>query len=122
MSILLHIPQLNNAMQDQPYSSKAVITLRGLPSVDQELPMYGSKVIAVRDGYLTLHGMHKTPTWTVLNETADIGAINITVNGAVNWVPGDSIVIASSSFYGELSICIEYANSEFVCSESVVNM
>ena len=43
----------------------------------------------MRQGWLILHGQHKTPTWTQLNATADPGDSSITVNGIVNWVPGE---------------------------------
>lgn len=47
-----------------------------------------------------MHGQPKLPTWTLLNATADPGDNTITVNGPINWVAGDRIAIASSSFYG----------------------
>lgn len=86
-------------VQERPYPSRATITLRGLPHVDLELPMYGSKVIAVRDGNLVLHGLHKRPTWSQLAATANPGDTSITLAEPVNWSVGDRIVIASSSFY-----------------------
>ena len=39
-------------------------------------------------GWLILHGQHKTPVWTQLNATANVGDTSITVNGVVNWVAG----------------------------------
>ncbi len=61
---------------------------------------YGAKVLAIRDGMVGIYGVPKTPSWTTLNATSDVGATSVTVNGAVNWAVGDRIVIASSSFYG----------------------
>lgn len=57
------------------------------------------QVLAIREGQVRLYGQPKLPTWTLLNATADPGDMNITVNGPVNWVVGDRIAIASSSFY-----------------------
>jgi hypothetical protein len=55
--------------------------------------------LAVREGDVRLHGQPKLPTWTLLNATADPEDTTINVNGPVNWVAGDRIAIASSSFY-----------------------
>lgn len=57
------------------------------------------QVLAVREGTVRLHGQPKLPTWTLLNSTADQGDTTINVNGPINWVVGDRIAIASSSFY-----------------------
>ena len=46
--------------------------MHGLPS-NRELPIYGSKVLAVRDGNVFMHGQHKLPTYTQLNVTANVG-------------------------------------------------
>ena len=63
-----------------------------------ELPMYGNKVIGVRDGILDMHGVARYPTWTMLNKTADVGATQITLNQVVDWQVGEQIVIASTSY------------------------
>jgi hypothetical protein len=60
---------------------------------------HSSQVLAVREGQVRLHGQPKLPTWTLLNATADQGDTSITINGPINWVAGDRIAIASSSFY-----------------------
>ncbi|PNH07881.1 Fibrocystin-L [Tetrabaena socialis] len=82
-----------------PYAGRARITIVGLPHVDPELPLYGSKVLAVRDGTVILHGQHKEPSWTRLAATANVNATTITLNATVNWQAGDTIAIASSSFF-----------------------
>jgi hypothetical protein len=47
-----------------------------------------------------LHGHPKLPTWTLLKATADQGDSTVVVNGPLsNWVVGDKIVIASSSYF-----------------------
>lgn len=73
-----------------PYAGNARITLWGAPN-DVELPQYGKKVIAVRDGWVILHGQHKQPTWTQLNATVNPGDTSITVNGVVNWRAGETL-------------------------------
>jgi hypothetical protein len=47
-----------------------------------------------------MHGIPRTPTWTVLNDTAETGATQITLNSAVEWVAGEEIAIAATSFSG----------------------
>ena len=51
----------------------------------RELPIYGTKVLALREGTLDLHG-HPTPvTWTTLSTTANAGDTQITLTTPVNW-------------------------------------
>ena len=48
-----------------PYTSKMIITMHG-EKYSPELPIYGNKVIAVRNGVLDMHGIPRSPTWTEL--------------------------------------------------------
>ncbi|GIM05166.1 hypothetical protein Vretimale_9611 [Volvox reticuliferus] len=82
---------------EKPYPGRANITIHGQPN-SRDLPMYGAKVLAVRQGLVTFFGQAKVPTYTKMNRTADPGDTSIVVNGALNWKVGDRIVIASSSF------------------------
>ncbi|PNH07097.1 Fibrocystin-L [Tetrabaena socialis] len=98
-----------------PYAGRARITIVGLPHVDPELPLYGAKVLAVRDGTVILHGQHKEPSWTRLAATADVNATAITLAATVNWQAGDTIAIASSSFYtdeAETATIVSVVNSD----------
>ncbi|QDZ24800.1 fibrocystin-L [Chloropicon primus] len=88
--------KLTIGTEDEPYAGKAAITMHGDRN-SQELPLYGAKMIAVREGYLDLHGEEKRPVWTKLTETANPGDTSIHVSGPVNWKVGDKIVVASSS-------------------------
>ena len=56
--------------------NKAVITLCGTVT-DPEIPIYGAKVLGVRQGVLDLHGRPVNPTWTRLDETAVAGDTSI---------------------------------------------
>lgn len=82
---------------DAPYPAKARITLSGDAYNSIELPQYGAKAIAVRQGQLILNGQPRLPTWTLLRETVDVGANTIWLEDRVNWRIGDEIAIASSS-------------------------
>ena len=49
-----------------------------------ELPIYGAKVIAVRNGTLDMHGQPVGVTWTHLGQTATAGSYHITLKEPVN--------------------------------------
>lgn len=80
-----------------PYTSKIIITMHGDKS-SPELPIYGNKVIGVRNGILDMHGIPRTPTWTELETTASPGATTITLRVAVDWKAGEEIVIAPTGY------------------------
>ena len=64
------------------------------------LPVFGNKCIACKACTLDMHGVPRTPTWTVLNETALPKATTITLSEAVDWVAGEEIAIAATSYNG----------------------
>ncbi len=79
----------------QPFQHKAIITMFGsIRSV--ELPIFGSKVIAVRNGTIDLHGAPVGVTWTYLNTTAAAGTSTIKLNEPVIWPINSQIVIATT--------------------------
>lgn len=59
--------------EEFPYTSRLTITMHGTV-YDPYLPIYGNKVIAVRFGTLDLHGVERTPTWTLMETTAEAGS------------------------------------------------
>ncbi|XP_075406661.1 fibrocystin-L [Tenrec ecaudatus] len=78
-----------------PFQHKAVITLHGhLRS--PELPIYGAKTLAVREGILDLHGLPLPVVWTRLAQTAEAGDRTLLLQEAVTWKAGDDIIIAST--------------------------
>ncbi|KAL1767893.1 fibrocystin-L isoform X2 [Sigmodon hispidus] len=78
-----------------PFQHQAIITLHGhLRS--PELPVYGAKTLAVREGTLDLHGLPIPVVWTRLAHTANAGEWTLIVQEAVTWKAGASIVIAST--------------------------
>lgn len=93
--------------EDNPFPGKATITLHGHVR-SREMPVYGTKMIALREGTLDLHGQHVPTTWTRLGATADVGATELHLTQAVTWKPGDQIVLAptgkSQREYEELTI------------------
>ena len=63
-----------------------------------ELPIYGAKTLAVRNGTLNIHGKPKVPTWTNLKETVNPGSNILKLKTKVNWEIGDLLSIASTGF------------------------
>ncbi|CAD5115663.1 DgyrCDS4618 [Dimorphilus gyrociliatus] len=85
--------------EDEPFKHVGVIELYGhLRAL--ELPVYGAKTLAVRNGTLDLHGQ-PVKSWTQLDGTVEAGDKIITLTHPVNWKNGDKIVIASTG--GHLS-------------------
>lgn len=81
----------------EPFEQNALITIHGHVR-STELPVYGTKSIGLRTGYLGLHGKHILHTWTHLASTVDPGSRQIDLVLAVpGWKVGDEIVIASTS-------------------------
>ena len=64
-----------------------------------ELPIYGAKVIALRNGTLDMHGAPVGVTWTHLGETANQNDSEITLKEPVSWSVGSQIVIATTGDY-----------------------
>uniref|UniRef100_A0A8C4XEU0 PKHD1 like 1 n=1 Tax=Erpetoichthys calabaricus TaxID=27687 RepID=A0A8C4XEU0_ERPCA len=81
--------------EQAPFQHKAIITLHGhLRS--PELPLYGAKTLAVREGTLDLHGTPVPFSWTRLAKTAEAGSTIVHLQNPVTWKAGDEIVIAST--------------------------
>jgi len=71
--ILVRGGLLEAGTEQFPYTSKLLITMHSNRS-SPEIPIFGNKVLAMYNGVLDLHGVPRTPTWTELDVTADIGA------------------------------------------------
>ena len=70
--------RLQIGTEQQPFTHKATVTMYGnVRSI--ELPIYGSKVIAVRNGTIDMHGKPVGVTWTRLSRTASAGDTEIYV-------------------------------------------
>ena len=83
--------------EEEPFEHHAKITIHGHVR-SKELPVYGTKSIALRTGYLGLHGKHILHTWTKLSQTADAGSTQIhLIHSVLDWKVGDEIIIASTS-------------------------
>ena len=85
--------------EEFPYTSKITITMHS-DLLDPYLPIYGNKVIGCRYCELDMHGPVRIPTWTFMEETAEVGANQITLRQEVDWVVGELIGVASTDFNG----------------------
>ncbi|XP_064635838.1 fibrocystin-L-like [Lineus longissimus] len=80
----------------EPHLSKATITMHGNLRAT-ELPIYGAKALAVRNGTLDLHGKPIANTWTKLTGTAAAGTNTLTVGHDVtDWEVGSKLILAST--------------------------
>jgi len=95
--IFIHNGYMEVGTEEHPYTSKLTITLHGNKETP-EVPVYGSKVLAVRNGQLEMHGEVREPTWTELETTVEAGSNTLTLHTAVDWKVGEEIVIAPTSF------------------------
>ncbi len=88
--------------QGAPYPARATITLNGDPDDPDDLPLYGSKVLAVRDGAVRLYGAPKDPPHARLAATAGPGDRVLLVSGPLSgWAVGDVVVVSSSSLWAD---------------------
>jgi len=70
--------------EEHPYTSKITFTMHG-NQYDPFLPIYGNKVIGVRNGVLDMHGVKRNPTWTVISKSTEVGDNKLTLARAVDW-------------------------------------
>jgi uncharacterized Zn-binding protein involved in type VI secretion len=78
-----------------PHIKNLTITLYGNPS-DESVSMLGTKVLGATDGgQVNLIGKART-NWVHLNANVLPGSSSLQLSQAVDWQPGDRIVIASS--------------------------
>jgi len=89
--------RLQIGTEAEPFQNKFTITIHGDRS-SPLLPYYGSQFIAFRGGVLDIHGVKRTPTWTFIDGTIAPGDTKFNVAETVDWVAGEKIVIASTSY------------------------
>jgi cell surface hyaluronidase len=83
--------------EEHPYTRRASITLTGDESNEPVLGLSSKALSVVSVATLELHGAPRV-VWTRLTATAAKGATQLTVEHAVDWKPGDNIVVASTDF------------------------
>ena len=88
--------EIGTEEEKYPAESKAIITMHGHTRC-VEMPVFGCKVIGVRNGTIDFHGDYVPVPWTKLAETADAGATEIVLTHPVSWKVGDHIALATTS-------------------------
>ncbi|XP_067950949.1 fibrocystin-L-like [Watersipora subatra] len=88
--------RLTVGTEDSPFMYDATIELHGQLR-SPELPIYGAKCLAIREGELNLHGKPLRMTWTRLSSTAVAGSTQIELEwGQADWPVGGTIAIATT--------------------------
>ena len=87
---------------ETPFENKAVITMHGDVHM-RELPIYGSKVLALREGTLNINGKPRPITWLSVVQSSSSSCVTLknldgyhNVANEFDWVAGEEIVLASS--------------------------
>ncbi|XP_070370876.1 fibrocystin isoform X2 [Equus asinus] len=94
-SILVsHGGELRIGSEDKPFQGKAEIKLYGSSHSTPFFP-YGVKFLAVRNGTLSLHGLLPEVMVTHLRAAAYARDTVLALEDAVDWHPGDEVVIIS---------------------------
>ena len=62
------------------------------------MPIFGNKGIGCLNCKFSMYGVERTPTWTSLAATVNIGDTTLTVEDTIDWQVGQKIVVASTSF------------------------
>lgn len=83
-----------------PYAHKAILTLNAPDPASCGPHDMGVRGLLVMGGALRLYGAAPATAWTKLNAHASAGATTLQLASAVNWQPGDEIVVAPTDFYG----------------------
>jgi len=81
-----------------PLHSKLTIIMHGNYFGKQQ-PMFGNKGIGCLNCKFSMYGRPRTPTWTTIASTINPGSSSFTTSEDVDWQVGESIVVASTSFY-----------------------
>ncbi|KAM3130389.1 hypothetical protein pb186bvf_017488 [Paramecium bursaria] len=96
--LIIHQGSMIIGSQEQPYQSQARITLRGEFN-DTQLTGFGNKVLGCYQCNLQMFGKPKTPVWTLLNKTIEIGDNQLLLDQMVDWNIGDQIIIRDQNYY-----------------------
>ncbi|XP_004869101.1 fibrocystin isoform X3 [Heterocephalus glaber] len=105
--------ELRIGSEDKPFQGKAQITLYGSSHSTPFFP-YGVKFLAVRNGTLSLHGSLPAVTVTYLRTASCAEDKVLALEDAVDWHPGDEVVIVSGTGVEGVSLLEEIVTVETV--------
>ena len=83
--------------EDNPYQNNLTIILHG-GYYDRQIPVFGNKFIGCHSCQFDIHGKPRNRTWTELSDTSPSGSTTVKLIDAVDWVVGEQIVVASTSY------------------------
>ncbi len=93
--IIIDGGKLQIGTEAQPFTHNAAITMYGqVRSI--ELPIFGAKVIGVRNGTIDIHGRPVGVTWSRLAQTASANNNQIKLQDEVSWPVGSAVVISTT--------------------------
>ena len=80
-----------------PYTGQLTFIMHG-GYYGKQLPIFGNKGIGCNNCKFSMYGIERTPTWTSLAATVNVGDTTLTVEDTIDWQVGEKIVVASTSF------------------------
>ena len=98
-SIMLH-GTLRVGSSIKPFTKKATITLTETNTATDNMGM-GARGILVMGGTLELYGLAPAVPWTKITDHVAAGGKALGLLKAVDWKPGDQIVVAPTDFYND---------------------
>ena len=96
--ITLNGGQFIAGTENSPVTSKLTFIMHGNYYGKQQ-PMFGNKGIGCLNCKFSMYGKPRTLTWTTIASTIAPGATSFTISEDVDWQIGETIVVASTSFY-----------------------
>ena len=84
------------------------------------LPKFGIKTLAMTDGELYMRGKESSPTWSLLESTAQANASVIRIQGAANWQVGDAIAIAGTGWGSEFACTLARVDDDCESEEKTI--
>ena len=84
--------------ESAPLHSKLTFIMYGDYYGKQQV-MFGNKGIGCLNCKFSMYGKPRLTTWTTISATIETGATSFTVSEDIDWVAGETIVVAATGFY-----------------------
>jgi hypothetical protein len=82
---------------EKPYQNKLTFIMHG-NYWDNQQPIFGSKGIGCFECDFSMHGKTRSKTWTTISASIAVDDTQLTLSEDVDWVQGETIAVASTSF------------------------
>jgi len=90
---------LRAGSESEPFTHQATITLTGDDLLQSIMGMGTRGIMVMGGGTLALHGAPPAVAWTKIADHVDPGQTTMSLVEAVDWQPGDEIVLAPTDFH-----------------------